>query len=112
MKIKRLNTKPNESPYDSIKFRKVSSEIRNPDGSIVRIRDIGRTELGTERYDILGNYNGKPVGGMAIRKEMLKRRGLIGHSAVRPPAPPIDTPTQTMLDTLLDYYKEKDIPWI
>jgi len=50
--------------------------------------------------------------GMAIRKEMLKRRGLIGHSAVRPPAPPIDTPTQTMLDTLLDYYKEKDIPWI
>ena len=35
MRIKRLNTKPNESPYDSIKFRTVSSEIRNPDGSIV-----------------------------------------------------------------------------
>ncbi|NQV84983.1 MAG: vitamin B12-dependent ribonucleotide reductase, partial [Rhodospirillales bacterium] len=35
MRIKRLNSKPNESPYDSIKFRKVSSEIKNPDGSIV-----------------------------------------------------------------------------
>jgi ribonucleoside-diphosphate reductase alpha chain len=35
MKIKRQNTKPNESPYTSIKFHKVSSEIRNPDGSTV-----------------------------------------------------------------------------
>jgi len=40
----------------------------NPDGSIVRIRDVGRTELGTERYDILDSYNGKPGGFMAIRK--------------------------------------------
>ncbi|RLB92005.1 MAG: hydrophobe/amphiphile efflux-1 family RND transporter [Deltaproteobacteria bacterium] len=40
----------------------------NPDGSIVRIRDIGRTELGTERYDIVGNYSGKPTAAMAIRK--------------------------------------------
>jgi len=40
----------------------------NPDGSIVRIRDIGRTELGTERYDIEGNYNGKATAAMAIRK--------------------------------------------
>jgi len=40
----------------------------NPDGSIVRIRDIGRTELGTERYDIEGRYNGKPAAAMAIRQ--------------------------------------------
>ena len=40
----------------------------NPDGSVVRIRDIGRTELGTERYDIVGNYNGKPSAAMAIRQ--------------------------------------------
>jgi len=40
----------------------------NPDGSIVRIRDVGRTELGTERYDIVDSYNGKPGGFMAIRK--------------------------------------------
>jgi len=40
----------------------------NPDGSIVRIRDVGRTELGTERYDVLAHHNGKPAAAMAIRK--------------------------------------------
>ena len=40
----------------------------NPDGSIVRIKDVGRTELGTEFYDIEVFYNGKPSAGMAIRQ--------------------------------------------
>mgnify|MGYP002528065877 CR=1 FL=1 len=35
MLVKRFYTKQNESPYASIEFRTVSSEIRNPDGSIV-----------------------------------------------------------------------------
>jgi HAE1 family hydrophobic/amphiphilic exporter-1 len=39
----------------------------NPDGSIVRISDIGRTELGTDSYDIEAFYNEKPAAGMAIR---------------------------------------------
>ena len=40
----------------------------NQDGSVVRIKDIGRTELGTERDDIIANYNGKPAAAMAIRQ--------------------------------------------
>lgn len=40
----------------------------NPDGSVVRIRDIGRTELGTEIYDIEGYYNGKAAAVLAIRQ--------------------------------------------
>ncbi|MEA1926977.1 MAG: efflux RND transporter permease subunit [Candidatus Auribacterota bacterium] len=40
----------------------------NPDGSIVRIKDVGRTELGTEFYDIEGRYNGKPSAALAIRQ--------------------------------------------
>ena len=40
----------------------------NPDGSIVRVRDVGRTELGTEFYDIDGHYNGKPAAVLAIRQ--------------------------------------------
>lgn len=40
----------------------------NPDGSLVRIKDIGRTELGTERYDVDAVYNGSPIAGMAIRQ--------------------------------------------
>jgi HAE1 family hydrophobic/amphiphilic exporter-1 len=40
----------------------------NPDGSIVRVSDVGRTELGTESYDIEGFYNGKPASALAIRQ--------------------------------------------
>ncbi len=40
----------------------------SPDGSAVRVKDVGRTELGTEIYDIQVNYNGKPAAGLAIRQ--------------------------------------------
>lgn len=40
----------------------------NPDGSIVRIRDVGRTELGTDSYVVDVLYNGKPSAGMAVRQ--------------------------------------------
>ncbi len=40
----------------------------NPDGSVVRVRDVGRTELGTERYGTFGSFNGRPSSGMAIRQ--------------------------------------------
>src|SRR5664280_89430 len=40
----------------------------NPDGSIVRVRDVGRTELGTERYDRHVLINGKPAIGLAVRQ--------------------------------------------
>jgi HAE1 family hydrophobic/amphiphilic exporter-1 len=40
----------------------------NPDGSTVRVSDVGRAELGTEFYDIQTAYNGKPMGGIAIRQ--------------------------------------------
>ena len=40
----------------------------HPDGSVVRIRDVGRTELGTEFYDVEAFYNGKPAAALAIRQ--------------------------------------------
>jgi len=40
----------------------------NPDGSVVRVKDVGRTELGTESYSIEALYNGKPAAAMAIRQ--------------------------------------------
>ncbi|MDY0132174.1 MAG: efflux RND transporter permease subunit [Desulforegulaceae bacterium] len=40
----------------------------NEDGSIVKIKDVGRTELGTERYGITSFYNGMPSAAMAIRQ--------------------------------------------
>jgi HAE1 family hydrophobic/amphiphilic exporter-1 len=49
-------------------FRRVPIRI-NPDGSIVRISDVGRVELGTERYEIDSKFNGMPSSGLAIRLE-------------------------------------------
>ncbi|MCY2932055.1 MAG: efflux RND transporter permease subunit [Planctomycetota bacterium] len=40
----------------------------NPDGSIVRVKDIGRTELGTEAYDMKAYHNGRPTAALAIRQ--------------------------------------------
>ena len=39
----------------------------NPNGSVVRIKDVGRVELGTDAYDIEAFYNGKPSAGLGIR---------------------------------------------
>lgn len=40
----------------------------NPDGSIVRVRDVGWTELGTERYGVEPLFNGKPASGLRVRQ--------------------------------------------
>lgn len=40
----------------------------NADGSVVRIKDVARTELGAESYSIESYYNGKPSGALAIRQ--------------------------------------------
>lgn len=40
----------------------------NQNGSMIRIRDIGRTELGGEVANVRVRYNGKVAGGLAIRK--------------------------------------------
>ncbi|MGD9877326.1 efflux RND transporter permease subunit [Desulfococcus sp.] len=40
----------------------------NPDGSIVRVRDVGRTELGTERYEMNALFDGKPSAALAVRQ--------------------------------------------
>lgn len=40
----------------------------NHDGSVVRVQDVGRAEIGTEFYDINSFYNGKPATAIAIRQ--------------------------------------------
>jgi len=40
----------------------------NPDGSVVRIKDVGRTELGTQNYSADVFYNGKASTALAIRQ--------------------------------------------
>ncbi len=38
----------------------------NPSGSLVRIRDVGRIELGAQTYDMRGRLNGKPAALVAL----------------------------------------------
>ena len=40
----------------------------NSDGSVIRVKDVGRTELGAESYNVVSSQNGYPVGGLAIRQ--------------------------------------------
>jgi multidrug efflux pump len=47
--------------FDSIILR------TNSDGSTVKLKDVAESKIGTENYDVLARYKGKPVGGMAIR---------------------------------------------
>ena len=37
-----------------------------PDGALLRIRDIGRVELGSNNADVTTRYNGKPAAGINI----------------------------------------------
>ncbi|MCE5231125.1 efflux RND transporter permease subunit [bacterium] len=40
----------------------------NPDGSTVRVKDVGSTELGAERYGFDVRYNGRPTTALAVRQ--------------------------------------------
>ncbi len=39
----------------------------NKDGSTVRLKDVARVEIGSESYDTVGNFNGKPAAGLAVK---------------------------------------------
>ena len=39
----------------------------NADGSAVRLKNVGRAELGGEDYSVIARYNGKPSGGMGVK---------------------------------------------
>src|SRR6516162_6273704 len=38
----------------------------NPDGSMVRVKDVGRIELGAQNYSLIGRLNGKPAALVAL----------------------------------------------
>ncbi len=38
----------------------------NPDGSLLRVRDVARVELGAQLYNIIGRYNGQPTALLAV----------------------------------------------
>jgi 4-hydroxy-tetrahydrodipicolinate synthase len=53
------------------------------------------------RYLPLISYEGQPVIGLALRKEILKRRGAIAGSTIRHPGPTLDPGSRAEIDELL-----------
>ncbi len=53
------------------------------------------------RYLPLIRYEGQPVIGLAIRKEILRRRGVIATAVIRHPGPVLDAGSRSELDELL-----------
>src|SRR5262245_29545065 len=78
----------------------------NPDGSVVRMRDVARVELGAQMYNMVGRLNGKPAAIIAIYQlpgsnaidTMNKAQALMEEAKTRFPA---DLDYMVSLDTTL-----------
>lgn len=57
----------------------------------------------------LANFEGQPGIGLALRKEILRRRGIIAEALVRPPAPTLPVELADMIDAHLDMADKEDI---
>ena len=70
MRIERHYTKANTSPYADIAFRHATSEIRNPDGSIVfRLENIEVPQAWSQvASDVLAQKYFRKAGVPALRK--------------------------------------------
>lgn len=64
--------------------------------------DVSDAEDLFDAYLPLVRYEHQPVVGLAIRKEILRRRGAIACAAVRPPAPVLSREDQRELDRIVD----------
>lgn len=53
-------------------FGKVTLRV-NSDGSVVRLKDVARVELGGENYNVIARINGKPHGGLGIAGNLRER---------------------------------------
>ncbi len=82
---------------------------------IVRLFRSGRKEEAADafyRSVALMRFEFQEGIGMAIRKEMLHRRGAIAHAAVRPPAPALDASTLAALSKVVAWVeKSREKSW-
>jgi 4-hydroxy-tetrahydrodipicolinate synthase len=72
--------------------------------SVCSLFEAGRSEEAEDLFDIylpLVRYEQQPGFGLAVRKEILRRRGAIGSAAARAPGPKLDADDVSELDRLL-----------
>jgi 4-hydroxy-tetrahydrodipicolinate synthase len=84
--------------------------------AVVREFRAGRAERAAELfygYVPLMRFEFQEGIGMAIRKELLRRRGALAHAGVRAPGARPDAATLSALDSLLAWLgKSREAPWI
>ncbi|MGH9535548.1 MAG: dihydrodipicolinate synthase family protein, partial [Terriglobales bacterium] len=76
--------------------------------AIVRAFHGGRSDEAASvfyRYAPLMRFEFQEGIGVAIRKEVLRRRGLVATATVRPPGPQLDAGTAVQLDRLLSWLR-------
>lgn len=82
---------------------------------VVRLFHSGQLDRASDvfyRHVALMRFEFQEGIGMAIRKEMLQRRGAFTHTAVRAPGATLDDSTRKALDQLLNWYRKEGSPWI
>ena len=84
MKIVRCFTKENESPYTQIEFTKTSSQIKNPDGSIVfKLDDIEVPKNWSQvAADIIAQKYFRRAGVPQSLKKLKKMMSRVGYGGV------------------------------
>jgi 4-hydroxy-tetrahydrodipicolinate synthase len=82
---------------------------------VVRNFQSGNLEKSKEifyRHVAIMRFEFQEAIGMAIRKEILRRRGAIDFAGVRAPGATLGDSTIRALDELFDWYKKEGLPWI
>jgi 4-hydroxy-tetrahydrodipicolinate synthase len=84
--------------------------------NVVRLFHAGEREKAADvfyRNVALMRFEFQEGIGMAIRKEILRRRGAIAHAGIRPPGTPLEASTQKALDSLLNWFLQQntEIKW-
>jgi 4-hydroxy-tetrahydrodipicolinate synthase len=83
---------------------------------IVKLYKSGEIDRAADqfyRYVPLMRFEFQEGIGMAIRKEVLRRRGALSDASIRPPGATLDTSTKAALDRLLEWMRTKQgVSWI
>jgi 4-hydroxy-tetrahydrodipicolinate synthase len=78
--------------------------------SVFALFTAGRSHEAEDLFDVylpLVRHEQQPGFGLAVRKEILRRRGAIGSAAVRTPGPRLDADDVAELDRLLSRLKTR-----
>jgi len=63
------------------------------------------------RYTPLLRFEAQEGVGLAIRKEVLRRRGAMQHPGVRPPGPTLGPSTLDALDQVVSWMRKQGMQW-